>query len=158
MKELTREFRIDKKEAYDCILKHGNDINIRLLESQYSTFKAVEEEILSMKDILFSSEYIMQGLEAFTTIPFIKRPFIYFLYDGETLVYIGKTLNLAARIGTHISDNEKVFDRVGYKNVDKSILSLVEEVNIYHYKPVYNKLVWSNVDLFKNVLKMCVFE
>lgn len=36
---------------------------------------------------------------------------VYFLFDGEELVYIGRSDNMLMRIGQHISDGHKRFDR-----------------------------------------------
>lgn len=36
---------------------------------------------------------------------------VYFLYDGDELVYIGESDNVFRRIGQHIAEKQKTFDR-----------------------------------------------
>jgi hypothetical protein len=68
-----------------------------------------------------------------------KTPCVYFLFDGEDLVYIGKTDNIFYRIGTHLTEGQKKFDRFEMfetKNNDR-----LEALLITLLKPKYNKLV-----------------
>lgn len=61
---------------------------------------------------------------------------VYFLYDGDELVYIGTTDNLYRRIGEHIAEGEKVFDRFEfYPTTDRIRL---EGFLIKMFKPKYN--------------------
>lgn len=61
---------------------------------------------------------------------------VYFLYDGDELVYIGTTDNLYRRIGQHIAEGKKVFNRFEvYPTKDRMRL---EGFLIRALKPKYN--------------------
>lgn len=61
---------------------------------------------------------------------------VYFLYDKDELVYIGQSDNLYRRIGQHIAENKKMFDRFElYPTTDRIRL---EGFLIKMFKPKYN--------------------
>lgn len=62
---------------------------------------------------------------------------VYFLYDGEELVYIGQSDNVYRRIGQHISDGQKMFDSFEVYETDDYIR--LEGLLINLCKPKYNK-------------------
>jgi len=64
-------------------------------------------------------------------------PCIYFLCKNDEVVYIGKSINLSSRLGTHIT--LKDFDRVFYMNVPAMYLDLQEVEMIDLYQPKLNK-------------------
>ena len=66
------------------------------------------------------------------------RPGIYFLCDGNDVVYVGQSVNPAARISAHISDRYKKFDRVYLLPVPQSELDDVEAMFINSLKPKLN--------------------
>jgi hypothetical protein len=61
---------------------------------------------------------------------------VYFLIKESRVVYVGQSINLAARIGTH--QQEKDFDRVVYMWVPESELDEVEGALIRALKPKLN--------------------
>ncbi len=69
----------------------------------------------------------------------IIRSCVYFLFDGDELVYIGKTTNLYYRIGQHVADGYKKFDRFEVFETDDQ--DRLEEFLIRLLKPKYNKVV-----------------
>lgn len=65
---------------------------------------------------------------------------IYFLYDGDNLVYIGQSGNIFERVGRHIKDNVKKFDNWEYQIVeDKEERNNLEGYLIKVFKPKYNQ-------------------
>ncbi len=61
---------------------------------------------------------------------------VYFLYDKTELVYIGQSDNLYRRIGQHIAEKSKIFDRFEiYPTTDRMRL---EGFLIDMFKPKYN--------------------
>lgn len=65
---------------------------------------------------------------------------IYFLYDNDNLVYIGKSSNIFYRIGTHIHQQLKKFDSWEYQIIeDEEERSNMEGYLIDIFKPKYNK-------------------
>lgn len=76
---------------------------------------------------------------------------VYFLYDGREIVYVGESDNLFRRIGQHIADGSKKFDRFEiYPTAERKTL---EGFLIRALKPKYNLALgtdglWYNDDLF----------
>lgn len=69
---------------------------------------------------------------------------VYFLYDGDELVYIGESDNLYRRIGQHIAEGKKKFDRFSiYETIDRKRL---EGFLIDALKPKYNISRGANYD------------
>lgn len=65
---------------------------------------------------------------------------IYFLYNNDKLVYIGKSQNIFERIGRHIKDNVKEFNSWDYQEVDDEYKrSELEGYLINVFRPKYNE-------------------
>jgi excinuclease UvrABC nuclease subunit len=65
--------------------------------------------------------------------------YVYYLWLGPELVYVGKTTNLGQRITTHLN-SPKRFDRVTYRSVDsKDAMRALEKSEIHRHLPRYNK-------------------
>ena len=75
----------------------------------------------------------------------IKGEFVYFLCDDETILYIGITNNLFARIGEHSRANKIPFTHIFFHIVDsrKEALTL-ENKYINSYQP------WHNINVNNN--------
>lgn len=61
---------------------------------------------------------------------------IYFLYDNDELVYIGRSYNVFDRVSTHAVENIKTFNNYSYILTDD--INDIEKYMIYKYKPKYN--------------------
>ena len=76
----------------------------------------------------------------------IVREGIYFLFDKDELVYIGESDNIFRRIGEHVRDGTKEFDRFEvYPTWDRKSL---EGFLISTLKPKYNVSGGANYDFF----------
>jgi hypothetical protein len=64
---------------------------------------------------------------------------VYFLYNNDTLVYIGRTFILSQRIKQHLHD--KVFNRFNYIQCCDYEAYLLEYEMIETFKPMYNKRI-----------------
>lgn len=69
---------------------------------------------------------------------------VYFLFDGPTVVYVGQTWSALKRIGEHLSDGRKRFDRVAFLPCEQTNRLWLEALYIDHFKPRYNAkdLAW----------------
>ena len=68
--------------------------------------------------------------------PVTESPVVYFLFDGDELVYIGQTRQfLGARLQEH---RGRVFNRVYFVRVKSGFLDEVEMFYIKLYQPKYN--------------------
>lgn len=72
---------------------------------------------------------------------YYKKQVLYFLYDNDTLVYIGKSNGqFESRITAHLIKNDKTFTKIFtiilpyFLNLAESEMSLIQ-----HFNPKYNK-------------------
>lgn len=63
---------------------------------------------------------------------------VYFLCEGDEVVYVGRTTNLARRVLSHQLD--KTFSRVFFIEVCSADAAEVEQELITNWRPRYNKL------------------
>jgi hypothetical protein len=70
----------------------------------------------------------------------LYNPCIYGLFDGDELVYLGQSRNLAVRLRDHITgDRQKTFTTWGHLPVASDDLDLVERRLIQRFQPRLNK-------------------
>lgn len=69
---------------------------------------------------------------------------VYFLYDGEELVYIGQSDNIYRRIGQHISEGVKRFDSFCFYEVGEERI-ILESYLINKFQPKYNQTYGSTI-------------
>ena len=62
---------------------------------------------------------------------------VYFLLSGKSIVYIGKTTNIVARMYGH---NEKKYDRFRLIVCDEGVIDLYEKRWISKFQPAYNTI------------------
>jgi len=79
---------------------------------------------------------------------------VYFLFAGESLLYIGKTLDILSRTYSH--KRNKRFDSVYYKTTALCDLELTELLNIRHHRPPLNRKIPRNVDIFITILRTAI--
>lgn len=85
-------------------------------------------------------KYINKDLDKIKKIKITSNKGIYFLYDNDTIVYIGKSKNLASRILAHTDDGVKIFNSYKILIIPKNEnLTMIEKFYIEKYKPKYNK-------------------
>lgn len=63
---------------------------------------------------------------------------VYFLFDGNRIVYVGQSTNVLGRIGTHAQAGKK-FDSFSYMEVEKDQLSEAELAYIQDFRPPLNR-------------------
>lgn len=68
------------------------------------------------------------------------RSGVYFLFQGQEIVYVGQSADVLRRIGEHISDRLKVFDGVAFIPCQALNRVWMEEQYIKRLKPRYNGL------------------
>jgi hypothetical protein len=70
---------------------------------------------------------------------------VYFLLAGEEIVYVGKSVNVAGRVGSHSAD--KVFDRCLVMPVKKHLLEPMEAMLILCLYPKFNRQLFQPNEL-----------
>ena len=66
---------------------------------------------------------------------------IYYLLRGETVVYVGKSINPLARIGMHFQEKRKMFDRFYIEKIPIEDLDRTAASEIVRLRPEYNSTV-----------------
>ncbi len=100
--------------------------------SQLSQIKAVNATSKSLTgDFLLTAESIVKASS-----PFRKICGVYFLISGGAIVYVGQSIDVLTRLGTH--ENFRSFDSYAYIEVEKSHLDLVESLYIHAFNPPLN--------------------
>jgi hypothetical protein len=85
-------------------------------------------------------------------------PCIYFLINGDEIVYVGQSSSLQSRLESHRSD-KKEFDRVLFLPTPSSFLSSLEMALIRALKPKYNQSLVGDLNLNNiNTLKEIGFS
>jgi hypothetical protein len=64
-------------------------------------------------------------------------PCVYFLIEKTEVVYVGQSVNLLSRVGSHVLD--KKFDHVVYLSLPEEVLADIETALIKHLKPKFNR-------------------
>lgn len=67
-------------------------------------------------------------------------PCIYFLYDKDEVVYIGKTTRPTDRFMAH-AKSDKIFDSIQIKQCELSEMDYIEKMEIFNHMPKYNKRI-----------------
>lgn len=100
--------------------------------SQLSQIKALNSTSKSLSgDYLLTAESIIKA-----SMPFRKICGVYFLISGGAIVYVGQSVDVLTRLGTH--ENFRSFDSYAYIEVEKSHLDLVESLYIHAFNPPLN--------------------
>lgn len=159
--EIAKQFNIDEEFVHKTILVHGNYITQKLLHHTrdgYLVSKNIQNEITETRDrltnMIIEERDILRTAD--TCIPFAFSPRIYFLLQGDVIVYVGQSKILCGRIVQHI-EGGKEFDLVSTFPIKQDILTITEFMNIMFYQPVYNKDVVIKERFFKEVLKHSCF-
>ena len=79
---------------------------------------------------------------------------IYFLFDGDEIVYIGQSVNILARVGVHFFDKNKQFNSFAYIEYPLGTLAELEAEYILIFVPKYNanppgNSKWQSLDVIK---------
>lgn len=120
---MDREFDILEKE----MIKKLSDINPEKMIPKSLFFEDVQKEVLK------KSQAVKK----------IDNCGVYFLVYNEEIVYVGQSVNVAARITQHLSErlqeNGKRFHKACYMPVKRQYLNEVESYFIKYLEPIYNK-------------------
>lgn len=84
-------------------------------------------------------ELAIEGKEYLDSIAQRKHKFvIYFLYNGEEIVYIGKSSNPYARLNRHSNGRIMDFEKIAVLDVMAEEMDHLERLYIRKFKPKYN--------------------
>lgn len=104
-----------------------------------STIEVLSVEVLSVEDLSAIATQIATGSG------------IYFLFQDEVLVYIGKAKVHYTRLGSHLKNKAGKFNRVAFVPVAIEHLSALEEAYILRYRPTLNVVI-PGIKSVRNIL------
>lgn len=133
--ERKRQDEKDKADALE-LLSYERDRN-RKLEEENSALKSSINEMMGS----FWENIILEGIVSLR----LKRqkipPYIcgiYFLFNGDELVYVGQSVDVISRVRTHACEGYKAFDSFAFIEVEKDRLDATEKAYIGKYLPEHN--------------------
>ena len=82
---------------------------------------------------------------------------IYFLFQGDTVVYVGQSADIQSRLSVHMSDENKEFDSYAYFEFPYGDLDMQEGDYIMEYQPFLNSTMpkgsrWKSQAQLKTIL------
>lgn len=88
---------------------------------------------------------VLRPLAALQSVPVVNTGGgVYFLVAGERVIYVGQSVNVFSRVGSHLES--KVFDRAFYLPLPNAELDLVESAFISWLAPPLNGVAGAKVD------------
>ncbi len=123
------------KELKDTILDNWNCIG-KIFGDEF-TQESIDSLETSYLQYNSTIDLTPQDNKSFS-IPFTKFNCVYFLLQGDCVVYVGQTAYLCARLATHVSDG-KEFDSVSWFEVSQDNMLMIEAFNISYHNPELNK-------------------
>lgn len=90
---------------------------------------SVEPELLKIKKMAVSTDIVVN----------LKIPGVYFLFQDETLVYVGQSTHVPTRIESHVREGRLKFNRVAFIKVPPENLLEVEAYYIDLLWPEENR-------------------
>ena len=133
----TRQANIAKRKAqHEEALAYTNGLGaeIELLRQTLARLQAqVAMQELSNKitgKVLLQPEQIVKA-----AIPWHTASGVYFLVDGDEVVYVGQSVNIYNRIPQH---HDKKFDRYMYVPCKPELLNALESLYIHCFRPKLN--------------------
>lgn len=123
-----------ERELADMELRDSLKCEIRELEAKLDSIKKLElvnktALTLTGKTLLRESEII----SAANTWELATG--VYFLIDGDKVVYVGQSVNVYARIASH---HDKVFERFAFIPCEREMLDSLESLYIHILRPPLN--------------------
>lgn len=77
-------------------------------------------------------------------LPAPKVSGIYFLHSGTDVVYVGQAIDIRKRIGNHLTEGVKSFDRFSWIPIPQHLLDKREREYIGRFAPRYNRCSLAN--------------
>lgn len=156
LRELEKIVNLDVQMINKIIIRFYDYYGINLAVNVYGTiyiledyFLAIIEEYKRLETFIIPVEEARELKSERVTV--FNGNYIYFLFDENTLVYIGQSVNIAGRIPSHLQD--KVFDSVFFREIPADEKLLIESINIKFYLPKYNRDMRTSGELFLGSLR-----
>lgn len=155
---LSKHFDIKESDTINLIQIKENNNKIKILytenyQSYYipvDTYNKIIESESALNKLIIDKKSVLE--KACTSVPLKQSNYIYFLISNDTIIYIGQTYDILARISSHQKD--KSFDQIACFEVPQSDKLTIETMNIQYHQPLLNKsFINFNLELFRLTLK-----
>lgn len=135
--QATRRARREAEEAArQDALKYAGGLRQQIAELEERLGVLQRMEILNVVSATLTSKYLLHADEiAREALPWEKASGVYFLLNGNEIVYVGQAVNVYARIGQHV---DKRFDRYAFIPCAINALDKLESLYIHCLRPKLN--------------------
>jgi hypothetical protein len=125
----------EKSARHDAITYAGGlREKIATLERRLSELERMET--MDAVSATVTGKFLLRSDEiSAAALPWVKASGVYFLLDGDEVVYVGQAVNVYARIGQHVG---KRFDRYAFVPCSVDALDRLESLYIHCLRPRLN--------------------
>jgi hypothetical protein len=135
--QATRRARRESAEAArQEALHYSSDLRrqIAALEARLAALR--HTETMSTASATMTGKALLSGREiALAALPWEAATGVYFLIEGDEVVYVGQSVNVYARIAQHAA---KIFDRYAFIPCSVDALDRLESLYIHFLRPKLN--------------------
>jgi hypothetical protein len=125
---------LEKKRQDALIYSESLKIQIVALETRLAELNAFEK--MSVVSAALTNKILLDGEQiAKLALPWEKSSGVYFLVQGEEVVYVGQSVNIYSRIAQH---PDKKFDKYAFVPCEVKLLDKLESLYIHTLKPRLN--------------------
>jgi hypothetical protein len=133
----TRQKNIREREAQrllDIELRDSLKCEIKELEAKLNSLK--RHELVNKTALTLTGKTLLREDEIISAAnPWQLATGVYFLIDGDRVVYVGQSTNVYSRIECH---HDKAFERFAFIPCDRKILDSLESLYIHVLRPALN--------------------
>lgn len=141
LKHLEKITKVDERTMYKSIMNHYKwfGVNIGVTDGfrsyiQEDYFSQICDEYEMIHAKVQDYHWLLENRS--NSIPIDRKQYVYFLFEGYKIIYIGQSVNVSGRISTH--NRSKIFDSATVVLITDGTRLLTEALNIMYYKPKYN--------------------
>lgn len=133
----TRRARSDeRKSAEQEAIKRSNELRQQICDLEKRLSALQRMETMSLVSAAVTNKVLLREDDiAKSAIPWNKASGVYFLLDGDDVVYVGQAVNVYSRIGQH---TDKIFDRYAFVPCAVDALNIIESLYIHCLRPRLN--------------------
>jgi hypothetical protein len=142
IREFKKFFNLLEKDIQEIMGRVGDKYGLSvIIPTDYGEIITQEETYNAIVDYYSSIIKRVPSLYSMINnptpcVPVASSKYVYFLIDGDTVVYVGMTVNLISRLASHINDSGKKFTSVYY--VEDEDNETLEAFSIRQFLPKYN--------------------
>ena len=133
----TRKANVERKAvARQSALVYANGLGekIKQLETKLAALEKFDKFTTISAEL--TGKYLLSKEEITKlSVPWTKTSGVYFLIDGEQIIYVGQSVNVYERVPQH---TDKKFDRFAFVPCSVGALNMLESLYIHCFRPPRN--------------------